>query len=138
MAVDTREQRIDAMPAAQLSLDAPPPATRVSATRIFFIGRYVPPHGQHAGPGPPWRLREGAERGAERSETSEPRCARHSELPSAELGAARKMESASTSVAVLPPCFPGKNKRSALSGQPHDLIGGAKRDRTVDLYNAIV
>jgi len=35
MPVDTLEQRIDAMHTAQLSLDAPPPATRVSATNVF-------------------------------------------------------------------------------------------------------
>ena len=43
-----------------------------------------------------------------------------------------------TSVTVLPPCFPSKKRGSAISGQPLDFIGGAKRDRTVDLYNAIV
>src|ERR1700722_5583697 len=36
MAVDTREQRIDAMHTAQLSLDAPPPATRVSPSRVLL------------------------------------------------------------------------------------------------------
>src|ERR1700704_1449968 len=35
MPVDTLKQRIDAMHTAQLSLDAPPPATRVSATNVF-------------------------------------------------------------------------------------------------------
>ena len=35
MPVDTLRQRIDAMHTAQLSLDAPPPATRVSATNVF-------------------------------------------------------------------------------------------------------
>jgi hypothetical protein len=37
-----------------------------------------------------------------------------------------------------PRCVPTKKKGPALSGQPLDFIGGAKRDRTVDLYNAIV
>src|SRR5882757_867112 len=35
MPVDTLEQRIDIMHAAQLSLDDPSPATRVSATNVF-------------------------------------------------------------------------------------------------------
>jgi hypothetical protein len=39
---------------------------------------------------------------------------------------------------VLPPCFPPRKKGSAISGQPLVFVGGAKRDRTVDLYNAIV
>ena len=39
---------------------------------------------------------------------------------------------------VLPPCFPPRTKGSAVSGQALDFVGGAKRDRTVDLYNAIV
>ena len=39
---------------------------------------------------------------------------------------------------VLPPCFPTNQKGPAISRQPLVLIGGANRDRTGDLYNAIV
>jgi hypothetical protein len=38
----------------------------------------------------------------------------------------------------LPPCLPAKTKGLAVASQALDFIGGAKRDRTVDLYNAIV
>ena len=42
-------------------------------------------------------------------------------------------------VTVLLPSFPQQKLRGrSPSGQPLDFIGGAKRDRTVDLYNAIV
>src|SRR5882672_5441113 len=43
MPVDTHEQRIDAMHTAQLSLDAPPPATRVSATSVFHRPKRAAP-----------------------------------------------------------------------------------------------
>src|ERR1700730_5942910 len=41
MAVDTREQRVDAMHTAQLSLDVPPPATRVSPSRFCCDPEWV-------------------------------------------------------------------------------------------------
>ena len=115
--LSTLTKRIDAMHAARLSLDSPPSATRVSATRIFFVGRYVPPHGQHAGPGPPWRIREGAER-AERSETSEPRCARHTQS----CRVPRTMEAASTSVAVLPRASQAKTRGRPFRANPLILL----------------
>ena len=37
-----------------------------------------------------------------------------------------------------PRCVPFKTKGSAVASQALDFMGGAKRDRTVDLYNAIV
>ena len=39
---------------------------------------------------------------------------------------------------LLPPCFPINRKGLTISRQPLVLTGGANRDRTGDLYNAIV
>ena len=39
---------------------------------------------------------------------------------------------------LLPPCFPRKPKGFAGSDEALDFVGGANRDRTGDLYNAIV
>src|SRR6266851_5106342 len=139
--VDTLEKRIDAMHAAQLSLDAPPPATRVSASNVFHRPKRAALTALTRGMGGP----SGTATGVAVAEIAEiartgsaldrqlARHQRRNAFPRSTMG-----RPTAKSLRSCPRCVPAKTKGSAISGQPLDFIGGAKRDRPVDLYNAIV
>ena len=157
MPADTRGQRIGTMATAQTFSAHPQPATNVSATNVFHRPKWAALTALTAltpGMGAPIRTATGVTvaeiagigRSADGSKqwmqaSGDQRFSHHCfsrRRRSNRLQRWRWCREGPTSVTVLPPCFPGKNKGSAISGQPLDFIGGAKRDRTVDLYNAIV
>ena len=157
MPADTREQRIGPMATAQTFSAHPQPATNLSATNFFPRPKRAAPTALTPGMGPLSGTATGVAvaeiagiagigRSADGSKqwmqaSGDQRFSHHCfsrRRRSSRLQRWRWCREGPTAVTVLPPCFPSKNKGSAISGQPLDFIGGAKRDRTVDLYNAIV